>query len=404
MKVLLITWGCDRDDVSEPQIAYRWVREIAKRHEVVVFSVSLPERFGCVKEQFPDLEVIEWRDIRVPPLLKRFRSLAKPLYLVYFKKARRFLRELTERRRFDIIHHLNPFAWRYPSPAYGLGVPLVRGPVAGGLPTPVPMRSEVREIFHPYKFLRFTDGLRKKYDPILRSSYRHTDCVLAAAPYVAELLGALPVQRVEIEIEHGLEERYQKESLLHRHEDKGKIRLLFVGRVIRSKGVREAISALTYMQTRDRVVLHIIGDGEDMETCKTLMRDLQLDNTVKFHGWCQKIEVEQAYKQSDIFLFPSFREPTGGVILEAMSCGLPCVICDYGGPKYMVDQNCGVKIPPMQPEYFAQQLAIQLDRLVNDEKLRYEMGQAAVRYAYRNYNWSKKMERIDTVYNSLVIS
>ncbi|WP_084312143.1 glycosyltransferase family 4 protein [Desulfobulbus elongatus] len=402
MKILLITWGCDRDDVSEPQIAYRWVREIAKRHEVVVFSVSLPERFGCVKEQFPDLEVIEWRDIRVPPLLKRFRSLAKPLYFAYFRKARGFLRELVKQHRFDIIHHLNPFAWRYPSPAYGLGVPLVRGPVAGGLLTPVAMRSEIRDVFHPYKFLRLTDSWRKKLDLILRTSYQHTDCVLAAAPYVVDLLTPLPIRRVEIEIEHGLETLSKCQHQPQLHVNHEKIRLLFVGRIIRTKGVRDAIRALTFMKTREKVALTIIGDGEDMPACRQLVHDLHLEKIVQFRGWCAREDVENAYFNTDIFLFPSFREPTGGVILEAMTHGLPCVVCDYGGPSYMVTNKCGVLISPDAPEKYAKKIAVRLDELVCNKQLRINLGKNALIQAYSNFSWNEKMNRVDNYYRSLI--
>jgi len=332
MKILLITWACDRDDVSEPQIAYRWVREIAKRHDVTLFSVSRPERFGCVQEQFPDLPVIEWCDIRVPKALERFRAIVKPGYFWYFRKARKFLKQFTQTNQFDLIHHLNPFAWRYASPAYGLGVPLVRGPLAGGLPTPEPLSAEVLEFFHPYKFLRISDWWRKKYDRTLNTSYQQTDCILGAAPYVVDLLRPLPVKRFEIEIEHGLDELPVTGPLKKPRSVQEKIHLLFVGRVIRTKGVRDAIRAVSFMESKRQVDFTVIGDGEDLRACRDLIKERNLDEVITCRGWCSTEKVEQAYSEADIFLFPSFREPTGGVLLEAMSYGLPCVICDYGGP------------------------------------------------------------------------
>lgn len=401
MKILLLTWACDRDDVSEPAIAYRWVSEIAKRHEVVLFAVSRPDRFGCVREQFPDLTVYEWRDIWVPQWLERFRAVAKPGYFLYFRRARKFVRELVQQQHFDLIHHLNPFTWRYATPAYGLGVPLVRGPLAGGLPTPPPMRSEVHEVFHPYKFLRFTDGLRKKFDPVLRSSYRHTDCVLVAAPYVVELLKPLPLQRVEIEIEHGLKTLpvRRKKSICGVGSEK--IGILFVGRIVRTKGVRDAIRALAYMKLKERVMLTIIGDGEDLEACRQLMRDLKLQKRVFFRGWCSTEKVEQAYQDADIFAFPSFREPTGGVLLEAMSHGLACVSCDYGGPSYMVTHESGILVPPSSPDLFSKKIAEAFDLLVSDRELRLSLGKNGRRLVFSRFFWGKKINRIDDIYTSI---
>ncbi len=405
MKILLVTWACDRDDISEPLITYRWVREISKRHDVTLFSTSRPNRLGCIKEQFPDLSVIEWCDTKVPFYLERFRAIVKPGFFFNFRKMRRLIRSLLERQHFDIIHHLSPFAWRYASPAYGLGVPLVRGPIAGGLPTPPPLAPEVKEGFHPYKFLRKSDWLRKRFDRNLINSYKLTDCVIAAAPYVMDLLSPLPIKRCEIEVELGLEFKdnivFMEPLSSGRDEN---IKLLFVGRVIRTKGVRDAIRAIVSMKTKDIVHFSIIGDGEDLNSCRQEARQLSLQDVVTFRGWCSSEQVEQAYREADIFLFPSFREPTGGVLLEAMTHGLPIVTGDYGGPAYLVNSSYGIKVPPAVPEEYSRLLAENLDRLVENKDLRKEMGQEAMRYAYKNFNWNDKMARLDSIYDSLVSS
>lgn len=403
MKILLITWACDRDDVSEPQITYHWVREISKRHEVTLFSVSRPERFGCVKEQFPSLQVVEWSDIKVPTFLERFRAIAKPGYFFRFNKMRQMIKTLIEQQYFDIIHHLSPFAWRYASPAYGLGVPLVRGPIAGGLPTPPQLKAEVNETFHPYKFLRKTDELRKRLDQKLIQSYRHTDCVIVAAPYVLKLLHPLSVQRVEVEIEHGLDPDNHHAcfvtSLLN---NTAKTELLFVGRVIRTKGVRDAVRAISLMERKSQVHFTVIGDGEDLQDCKKMAIQLQVQNLITFRGWCDRKHVERAYRQADIFLFPSFREPTGGVLLEAMTFGLPIVACDYGGPAYLVNDSFGIKVQPAAAEEYAKKFAENLDYLVDRPEVRKKMGQAACNQATAHFKWKDKMDRLDAIYASLL--
>lgn len=401
MKILLLTWACDRDDVSEPAIAYRWVSEIAKRHEVVLFAVSRPERFGCVREQFPDLHVIEWKDICVPTQLERFRAIVKPGYFSYFFKARKFLRELVQQHDFDIIHHLNPFTWRYATPAYGLGVPLIRGPLAGGLPTPKALSSVVQEMIHPYKFLRYTDDMRKRYDPILRTSFLHTDCVIAAAPYVLELLKPLPVGKVEIEIEHGLEYPPLFQSQSNNAPEKKILDLLFVGRVVRTKGAQDAIRAISHMRQKHMVKLTIIGDGEDMGACLKLAESLQLGDIVEFCGWCTNERVKQAYQHADIFVFPSFREPTGGVLLEAMSYGLPCVTCDYGGPSAIITKKNGMLVPPAPPEEYARNIATALDTLVVNPNLRKCIAANAHSTILEKFVWEKKITRIEKYYRNI---
>jgi len=403
VKILLLTWACDKEDISEPGITYRWVHEICKHHDVTLFSVSRPDRFGCVKKQFPDIPVIEWRDIWVPSKMERFRAIVKPGYFLYYYKARKFLKRFLADNHFDVIHHLSPFAWRYASPAHGLKVPLIRGPVAGGLPTPKVLEPEVRETLHPFKFLRKTDTLRKRFDRNLIHSYLNTDCVLLAAPYVLDILHPLPIQRYEVEIELGMERTNDMQTTLSVPLSKtDKVKLLFVGRIIRTKGVRDAIRAVSYMNAKKSVKFSIVGDGEDLKNCQIEAEKLGLNDVVTFRGWCSKDEVKRAYQEADIFVFPSFREPTGGALLEAMSYGLPCVTCDYGGPSYIVDERSGIRIAPVESEKYAHQLALGMDRLVHDKALRKTLGQGAKKHAEEDFKWENKMQRITALYKQMV--
>lgn len=401
MRVLLLTWACDLEDVSEPAVSANWVREISRDHEVTVFSVSKPERFGCVRQQFPELEVIEWSDMRVPRFLERFRAIVKPGYLLYYFRARRFLRRLIRERHFDVIHHLSPFAWRYPSPAVGLGIPLVRGPVAGGLKTPGGLRASSNSGFHPFMFLRGADDLRMRFDPVLRSTYVQADHVLMAAPYVQELLSAFPITSSSIEIEHGLSSLPEPAQNPSMHGSGDEIEFLYVGRVVPTKGLRYAIQAVSMSSQRDSIKLKVIGDGADLAECMATAERLGIQNRVQFLGWLPKAEVNQHYRQADVFLFPSFREPTGGVLLEALSYGLPCITCSYGGTDYLVDDLCGLKVFPASEKDFVADLAAAIDRLAMDEELRNRMSANARKRAIDYFGWEAKRRRIGKLYAEL---
>ncbi len=401
MKVLLITWACDAEDVSEPKVAYEWVREISKRHEVTLFAISRPDRFGCVKKQFPEIDVIEWKDINVYQKLERFRAIAKPGYFMKFWRMRSLIKNIVAEKKIDIIHHLNPFAWRYPSPAFGLNAPLVKGPVAGGLKTPKEFESYVEKGFHPFRFLRKTDSLRKKIDVLLIKSYAQTDCVIGAAPYVFDLLKPLEIRKKILEVELGFE-KSSVPTVGFKEKQNKDIQLLFVGRIIKTKGLQFAIEALSLMKMREKVKFLVIGDGEELDSCIKLAKARKVENLITFKGWCSKDIVNKAYANSDIFLFPSFREPTGGVLLEAMLYGLPIITCDYGGPAYLVDSGSGIKIAPSRRDQFVIKIAEALDLLVTDGELRVRMGQNAYANALERFEWTNKMDRLDKLYKTLI--
>jgi len=403
MRVLLITWACDADDVSEPEISARWVREISKDHEVTVFSVSKPERYGCVTQQYPDLDVIEWSDIRVPRALERFRAIVKPGYLPYYIRARSYLKQLVKSKQFDIIHHLSPFAWRYPSPATGLGIPLIRGPVAGGLKTPIGLNNYTKTGFHPFMFLRQTDKLRMKFDPLLRASFKACDHVLYAAPYMQKFLSPLPIQHASVEIEHGLEAlpTIGNGKLPLNETDANSIQFLFVGRIIPTKGLIFAIKALGQAKNKALIQLNVVGDGDSLASCKAEANKLGLDKQINFMGWKTKEEVARQYQEADAFIFPSFREPTGGVILEAMSYGLPIICCAYGGPDFLADDWSAIKVKPGSIEEYVNGLSEAIDTLASDKELRRRFSEAARRRALDVFSWSTKRQRINELYQSI---
>ena len=250
MRVLLMTWACDRDAVSEPEISYKWAREMSQEHDVTVFAVSKPDRYGAVQEQFPNLPVIEWSDVRLPARLALFQAIVKPGYLPYYVQARRHLRRLLSEQHFDVTHHVSPLAWRYPSPAAGLGIPLLRGPLEGGLPTPAVLAGAVAETEAGFMSLRKTDSLRKRWDLVLRAFYRATEKVLGTAPYVRELLAPMQINDFAVELDNGIDDPLPLTYDATRPAHTGRLELLFVGRVIRTKGVRDAVRALARVESR----------------------------------------------------------------------------------------------------------------------------------------------------------
>lgn len=402
MRLLLITWACDRDDISEPRTSYTWVHELSKDHEVTLLCCSKRDRFGSVKEQLPNVTVIEWKDIWLPTSFERFRAIVKPGYVLYYIKVRRFLKKYLADNKFDAIHQLSPFAWRYPSPATGFGVPLIRGPVAGGLPTPTKLEPALSESKKPFDILRKSDNFRKHFDPVLRSSYRKIDLLMVAAPYVLDLINPLKPRQTLLEAEHGLAETALNIDLPAKEYNPEIIKLLFVGRAIRTKGLKDTIRALSKITNLDRIHLTIIGDGDDLQSCKKEAETLNLMEKIHFFGWGSREEVHKHYCQADVFICPTFREPVGVVFLEAMSYGLPSITCSYGGPDYLIDETSGIRVPPVEESDFSTEIAKAIDRLVEDPKLRQTLAKGALERANNYFDWPTKRKRMTGIYEDLI--
>ncbi|MET4637664.1 glycosyltransferase family 4 protein [Mycetocola sp. 2940] len=396
--LLMIAPACDGEDVGESWLAFQWANLLSTHFDVTLLT-TYKQGHTPPSRQLRGVRVIEWGE---PPIVGRFErlnSLLQPSYAVFYARARRWIRQcMTEGEQFDLAHQVVPVAMRYPSPAAGLGIPLILGPVGGSLSSPPAF--VVEEGATPwYQRLRRLDDWRLRHDRLLRGTYESADCVIGVAPYVEEFLAGVRLQRFEIMSETAVHEVRPR---IDRSTRAGPVRLLHVGRIVRTKGLRDVISALYRLQDLD-VVLDVLGDGNDREACESLTRELGLTDRVTFHGTVPRGAVDGFYERADVFVFPSYREPGGNVSLEAMAFGLPLVVCDRGGPGANVDDRCAFRLPAVSPEQLAADCAVAVRSLVEDPALRLRMGAAARERAARVHLWEQRVDRMVQLYEQVEI-
>jgi glycosyltransferase involved in cell wall biosynthesis len=393
LSILMVAHGCDGTDVGESWSSFQWASRISDRHCVTLLTQRKRDRKSC-REQLPKVKVIEWDDLPILGKFERFNSMLKPGYFSFFMRARRWIRaSLNAGQHFDLAHQVSPIAPRYPSPLVGSGIPFIIGPLAGGLRTPGPLAESCGRLPW-YTRLRNTDKARMQFDPLLRDTYRNANRIIGVAPYVREMLPDVAEDRFLIASETGVKEIA---TLPKQIPTDSPIRLLFVGRIVRNKGVREAIKAFKQLKNKERYEFHIVGKGEDLQAC----RDLAQEAPIIFHGQVSRARVNTLYKKGHVFVFPSYREPSGNVILEALSHGLPCIVCDNGGPGYVVTDACGVRVPSSKPSDYIRNIADAIHKLTASST-HYESTSAnALKRAQSWGHWNKKIEWINKVYDDV---
>ncbi len=398
MKVLLVAPTCDGDDVGESWVAFQWAKLLSEQFDLTVLT-TYKRGHRPLSQQLTGVEVVEWQEPPGVGRLERLNSLMQPGYALFLGRARRWLKHrLAEGDGFDIAHQVIPVAMRYPSPAAALGIPLIIGPVGGSLTSP-PAFAEEEGATPWYQRLRVLDAWRMKRDPLLRRTYETADCVIGVAPYAQELLDGLAVKRFEVMSETAI---HSVKPPIDRAGRPGPVRLLFVGRIIRTKGLRDVIRAMARLRDLD-VVLDVVGDGNDRAACSALAKELELEDRITFHGAVPRAEVDGFYERADIFVFPSYREPGGNVSLEAMAYSLPLIVCRRGGPGANVDDSCAFRLDAVSPEQLAADCAAAIRRLVEDPELRLRMGAAARSHAERTHLWGARLEQMSTLYAELAL-
>jgi glycosyltransferase involved in cell wall biosynthesis len=150
------------------------------------------------------------------------------------------------------------------------------------------------------------------------------------------------MQRKSVEfIELGLQEPQPPKA----DRPPGPPRLLFAGRLLYWKGAHIAIRAFAELVRRlPDARLTIVGKGKEQSRLKAVAAEYGLSNNIEFVPWLPQQQLFALYRSHDLFIFPSLHDSSGGVVLEALSFGLPVICLDLGGPKQIVNSDSGVVV------------------------------------------------------------
>ena len=167
------------------------------------------------------------------------------------------------------------------------------------------------------------------------------------------------------------------------------------GRLNFQKGMHYALSALARLATRSKLV--IVGEGEERERLEGLARSLGLNDSVLFVGGQPREMVAMYLAAADVFLFPTERAESFGIVLaEAMASGLPVVASETGALREVIGRPGvnGLLVPPGNVDALANVMRM----LLADEALRRRLGEAARRRVLAEYTVERMVEQTLEVY------
>jgi glycosyltransferase involved in cell wall biosynthesis len=176
----------------------------------------------------------------------------------------------------------------------------------------------------------------------------------------------------------------------------GPLKVLFLGKVITLKGIDLALEAMG--QTKANATFTIVGDGSYMARGKKLAKDLGIEAKVNFRGRVPAQEALRVYYDYDVFLFPSLHDTGGFAAIEAMTCGLPVICLDCGGPRLAVREGAGVRVPMTQRKEIIAGLARAIEFYDQNRGLLEAQGRIARQIVLDDYDWERKGRQMDLIY------
>lgn len=131
-------------------------------------------------------------------------------------------------------------------------------------------------------------------------------------------------------------------------------KLIVVSRLAGEKNIDVLIETMQYL--KNRFTLTICGEGIDKKYFEDKVAQLNLKGCIIFIGWLERKEVPILIKKHHLFLSASNFETFGITYIEALACGLPCVVYDYPVSREVIPNEMAVFVKDLKPKTWAQEL------------------------------------------------
>lgn len=212
---------------------------------------------------------------------------------------------------------------------------------------------------------------------VLAKSLEKADCVVAISNSVANsLVDIFGTRKEKIKvIYNGTDLKIYNN--IKKTEQNAEIQIIYVGRLIKDKGVQLTLQALKQIKTDRNWHFCVVGDGSYRTELEKMCENFDLNRKVTFLG--ERLNIPQLLAEADIFVHMPFGEEGFGItIVEAMATGLVCVCGAVGGiPEIIEDGVNGYLVPKHDVEALVAKLEYLIDN-IDECKIRSDVTRTAV--------------------------
>lgn len=373
-------------------------------HERVESSLSkdFPEiqsRIRLVRDTATQKAAFRWS--KVLPYRLRDMFVGQAIHFSTQARLRTIAVELARAGKIDVVFEPAPITPKGLSFMYNVGVPVVIGPLCGGMNFP-PAFADMDSYFTRCS-LMLGRQLSRLANRLIPGKLK-ADVLLAANAMTVKALPAGYRGRVVRLFESGVDlDLWQPTEIAPSRPDT-KVRFVFSGRFVDWKGVQFLVPAFAKAVAEEpRCQLDLIGGGELQGQIEAVIERHNLRESVRLHGWVSRSEAARIIRETDVFVMPSLRECGGTAILEAMALGKPVIAIKWGGPADYVDQSCGLLVAPDSKAGFTDGLADAIVRLARSPELRRSLGEGGKLRVRQDYlDWNSKANRVLSILQEVV--
>lgn len=406
MKILYDCFSCSPYYGSDEGIGWIWPYIMREKHEI--WALVRKDRRPDIEKYCSEHSInnIHFIYCDIPDCLNfYYKNLAKRkngaidflLYQFLWQfPAYHAAKKVHKKVHFDIIHHVATNDFRLLGRLYKLDVPLIIGPIGGAQEIPNGLKEysgghEKSELFRKLINRIFTafPGYRKAIRRAYRIYFSNDETLNYLFPKNAP-------KKCKILSEVGIEE---EKCGSHKKTDiSDSVRFLWAGRIEYRKGLVLLTDVLRKLPLEKPWTMTICGDGSQKQEIEAIVQKEAYRNRVIFTGKLSYKDMMTQYDSSDVFVFPSLRETTGTVLVEAMSHGLPVICLKQGGGKTLVTEESGILVSVQDKNICIEEFSDAMKSFINNPEKVCSMGNQAIKHVLKQYTWTEKCKYMEHVY------
>ncbi len=233
----------------------------------------------------------------------------------------------------------------------------------------------------------------RMYEKLERVVMKRADAVIAVSKKMKSDLIQHEVPSSSIEVI----ENFLALTPTLRHKTNVIPHFIFVGRLSPEKGCKFLIEGVSLLPKDLDIRITVVGDGIESQLLKSMVREKNLQEKVKFLGF--QANIIPILEQADAFIMPSMMEGQPLALIEACCMGIPALVSDVGGlPELIENQRNGLLFPPGEPESIKNSI---LEFLMNQNDYILE-AENRRNYFIQRFSPAKWGESIISLYQRLV--